>query len=251
MERGNIGKLGRQTQALRLEVINPLYHSCHFLLSAGSIKDAPPDAGAEVAFAGRSNAGKSSAINTITSQRSLARTSKTPGRTQLINFFAVDGSRRLVDLPGYGYAKVSAARRNAWHRAVEEYLMQRRCLRGIFLMMDIRHPLNPLDHQTVGWCRELQIPVHLLLTKADKLGRGAAKIVLLQVERTLRSAGETQASVQLFSSISRLGLEEAHNALDRLLQTEDVGATSAQKSSEALRGDRSGAKLPSQGETGR
>lgn len=217
MGRGNIGKLDYQRQALCDSVINPLYHRCQFLTSAATVKDAPPDQGAEVAFAGRSNAGKSSAINTITSQKSLARTSKTPGRTQLINFFSVDDSRRLVDLPGYGYAKVSAVKRGAWHRAVEHYLTQRRCLRAVFLMMDIRHPLTPFDHLMLAWCGELQLPVHLLLTKADKLGRGAAKTVLLQTERGLREAGESMATVQLFSSLARIGVDEAHAMLNRLL----------------------------------
>ena len=170
-----------------------------------------------MAFAGRSNAGKSSAINVITLQKSLARTSKTPGRTQLINFFAVDESRRLVDLPGYGYAKVSAARRHAWHRAVEDYMNRRRSLRGIFLMMDIRHPLTPFDRLMLDWCRELRMPVHLVLTKADKLSHGAAKTELLKIERALSSAGEKRASVQLFSSLTRLGVEEAHCVLNRLL----------------------------------
>lgn len=200
-------------------MINPLYHRCHFLLSAATIKDAPADTGAEVAFAGRSNAGKSSAINTITHQKSLARTGKTPGRTQLINFFSVDDQRRLVDLPGYGYAKVSASRRSAWHRAVEDYMMRRRSLRGIFLMMDIRHPLTAFDALMLDWCRELDIPVHLVLTKADKVGRGAAKSVLLQVERTLHAAGESRATVQLFSSFDRQGVDLAHDTLDRLLRS--------------------------------
>lgn len=198
-------------------MINPLYHRCHFLISASTIREAPPDEGAEVAFAGRSNAGKSSAINTITARKALARTSKTPGRTQLINFFAVDEARRLIDLPGYGYAKVSATRRSAWHRAVEDYVTQRRSLRGIFLVMDIRHPLTAFDTLMIDWCRELHLPVHVLLTKADKLGRGAAQSALLQVQRVLRQAGEPRATVQLFSSLDRLGVDEAHRALDRLL----------------------------------
>ncbi len=204
-------------------MINPLYHRCHFLLSASTIREVPPDEGWEVAFAGRSNAGKSSAINTLTAQKSLARTSKTPGRTQLINFFAVDDVRRLVDLPGYGYAKVSASRRSAWHRAVEDYMMQRRSLRGIFLMMDIRHPVTPFDTLMIGWCQQLQLRVHVLLTKADKLRRGPAKSALMQVQRVLQETSGSRATVQLFSSVDRQGLDEAHSALDELLGIEGGG----------------------------
>lgn len=218
MGRGNIGKLAQPTQAIPNLVINPAYHRCLFLLSAASIRDAPVDTGAEVAFAGRSNAGKSSAINTITRQKALARTSKTPGRTQLINFFAVDDHRRLVDLPGYGYAKVSAARRGAWHRAVEEYMTQRHSLRGIFLMMDIRHPLTPFDHLMLDWCRGIELPVHVLLTKADKLSRGAAKATALSVQQALSSTTSGDTSVQLFSSFDQQGVDQAHAVLDKLLE---------------------------------
>lgn len=193
------------------------YHRCRFLTSAATLKDAPPDEGTEVAFAGRSNAGKSSAINTIVGQRGLARTSKTPGRTQLLNFFEVDTGHRLVDLPGYGYAKVSAHQRHAWHRAVEQYLADRRSLVGIFLAMDIRHPLTDFDCLMIGWCRELGLHAHLLLTKSDKLGRGAAKAVLLQTQRALRESRHVTATAQLFSSLDRSGLDEAHAMLDRLL----------------------------------
>ncbi len=214
-------------------MINPQYHRCRFLLSAATLHDAPPDLGAEVAFAGRSNAGKSSAINTITRQKALARTSKTPGRTQLINFFNVDDERRLVDLPGYGYAKVSAARRSAWHRAVEAYLMHRRSLRGIFLMMDIRHPFTPFDHLMLDWCRDIAIPVHLVLTKADKLGHGAAKTALLKVEGALAASAYGTTSVQLFSSMDQRGVEQAHTVLDHLLG-HPAANLQTQKNSEAL-----------------
>lgn len=231
MGRGNIGKLDHRTQAFFDALINPLYHRCRFLLSAATVDDAPADQGAEVAFAGRSNAGKSSALNTITRQKSLARTSKTPGRTQLLNFFSVDDSRRLVDLPGYGYAKVSAAKRGAWHRAVEHYLSRRRSLRGIFLFMDIRHPLTSFDRLMLQWCGDLELPVHLLLTKADKLGRGAAKTVLMQTERTIRETGEGMTTLQLFSSLNGAGVEQAHETLDRLLGPPHLDHT--EKSSEA------------------
>jgi GTP-binding protein len=187
------------------------------MTSAVSLADSPPDDGAEVAFAGRSNAGKSSAINTIVAQKGLARTSKTPGRTQLLNFFQVDDSRRLVDLPGYGYAKVSARQRTAWHRSVEQYMGERRSLSGILLAMDIRHPLTEFDRLMIDWSRELGLPAHLLLTKSDKLGRGAAKAVLLQIEKILRDASRPDVTAQLFSSLNGSGVELAHAALDRLL----------------------------------
>ena len=190
-------------------MINPQYHRCRFLLSAASLRDAPPDLGAEVAFAGRSNAGKSSAINTITRQKALARTSKTPGRTQLINFFTVDDERRLVDLPGYGYAKVSATRRSAWHRTVEDYLVNRRSLRGIFLMMDIRHPLKDYDRQMLGYAVQRGLPAHALLTKADKLGRGQQAQALQAVKKELFSSFGDTVGVQTFSAESKQGVEEA------------------------------------------
>lgn len=217
MGRRNVGKLGVQPPTAPLRVINPKYHHCRFLMSAPTRRDAPPDVGAEVAFAGRSNAGKSSAINAITRQKALARTSKTPGRTQLINFFVVDDERRLVDLPGYGYAKVSAARRGAWHRAVEDYLLQRRSLRGVFLMMDIRHPLTPFDQLMLDWCRDIAIPAHLVLTKADKLAHGAAKTTLLRVKGALATSAYGATSVQLFSAVDQRGVDQAHAALDELL----------------------------------
>lgn len=203
--------------AARFPVTQSRYQRCRFLTSAATLEGAPPDDGTEVAFAGRSNAGKSSAINTIVSQKGLARTSKTPGRTQLLNFFAVDPDRRLVDLPGYGYAKVSVRTRNAWHRAVEQYLTDRRSLVGVFLAMDIRHPLTDFDCLMIDWCRELRLHAHILLTKSDKLGRGAAKTVLLQTARALRDADHPTATVQLFSALDRTGLDDAHATLDRFL----------------------------------
>jgi len=204
--------------------MNPLYHQAHYLISALRLHDAPPDAGFEAAFAGRSNAGKSSAINAITGQKSLARTSKTPGRTQLLNFFALDAERRLVDLPGYGYAKVPDAIQKNWGKAMEAYLQDRQCLRGVFLLMDIRHPLTDFDRQMVEWCRHCKLPLHIALTKADKLSRGAAKGVLLKVQAALRrEAGDMDISLQLFSSPDRLGVEEAHAVLDRWLGLGGLG----------------------------
>ncbi len=202
--------------------MNPFYHQAQFLLSALQLKDAPPDEGYEIAFAGRSNAGKSSAINVITNQNSLARTSKTPGRTQMLNFFTLDDSHRFVDLPGYGYAKVPEAVQKNWGKAMEIYLEKRVSLRGVFILMDIRHPLTKFDWQMIEWCGHCNLPLHIALTKADKLSRGAARGALQKVEATLkRELGETVISLQLFSAPSRLGIDEAHALLDRWLE---VGA---------------------------
>ena len=196
--------------------MNPLYHQAQFLLSALQLKDAPSDEGSEIAFAGRSNAGKSSAINAITNQNSLARTSKTPGRTQMLNFFTLDESHRFVDLPGYGYAKVPEDVQKNWGKALETYLQKRQSLRGVFILMDIRRPLTDLDWQMIELCRHCNLPLHVALTKADKLSRGAAKGTLQKVQATLlREAGEAEISVQLFSAPHKSGIEEAHALLDR------------------------------------
>ncbi|BCX80491.1 GTP-binding protein [Methylomarinovum caldicuralii] len=200
--------------------MNPLYHRARFLLSTLNFARDVPDKGFEVAFAGRSNAGKSSALNVITHQKSLARTSKTPGRTQQLVFFEIDAERRLVDLPGYGYAKVGGETQQRWRRALEEYLRSRRCLRGVFLMMDIRHPLTEFDRRMIEWCGYYDLPLHILLTKADKLKYGRAKSTLLQVEKALAEL-PLQPSVQLFSAPKRMGVDEAHAVLDRWLATGD------------------------------
>ncbi len=201
--------------------MNPYYRQAQFLTSAAGLDQAPPDAGMEVAFAGRSNSGKSSALNTLCQQRSLARTSKTPGRTQLLNFFELDGMRRLVDLPGYGYAKVPEATKRRWQHALEAYLIDRRCLRGLILLMDCRHPLKEFDWTMLEWNTHQGLPAHILLTKADKLKRGAAANALRQVRREL-TALTGEASVQLFSALKRQGIDEAHAVLDRWLEIEDA-----------------------------
>jgi GTP-binding protein len=170
----------------------------------------------EAAFAGRSNAGKSSALNVITDQKSLARTGKTPGRTQQINFFTVDDDRRLVDLPGYGYAKVSKDVRVRWQRAIARYLETRRSLKGVILLMDIRHPLKDFDRQVLAWCHAAGLSTHILLTKADKLKRGPAKGVLIQVRRELPDL-HPHATVQLFSALTPAGAEEVRAILDQWL----------------------------------
>ncbi len=198
--------------------MNNPFKKIHFLKSAQTIEQAPPDVGAEVAFAGRSNAGKSSAINTITEIKALARISKTPGRTQLINFFTLDEHQRLVDLPGYGFAKVPLEVRQKWQRHLERYLSMRESLRGLVLVMDIRHPLKEFDWQMLEWCHAVQLPVHILLTKADKLKRGAAMNTLQQVQRAVDERLGS-ASVQIFSALKRQGIEQAHATLLQWLNT--------------------------------
>jgi len=190
------------------------FTKAQFLLSAPTIKQCPDDSGKEVAFAGRSNAGKSSAINMLTDNNKLARTSKTPGRTQLLNFFSLSEDTRLVDLPGYGFAKVPKAMKQAWDRNLAGYLQERKSLRGLVMLMDIRHPLQQYDWQMIRWASESEMPVHLLLTKADKLKKGPAKATLLQVQRELRNEELTNnISIQTFSSLKKEGLKELKQQL--------------------------------------
>jgi GTP-binding protein len=195
--------------------MNPIYFQTKFINSSPHLRHTPPDQGKEVAFAGRSNAGKSSAINTLTRQSGLARTSKTPGRTQLLNFFAINEQQRFVDLPGYGYAKVPLSVKEEWHKLMETYLSQRQSLCGIVLVMDVRHPLTDFDWQMVEWCSHQQLPLHILLTKADKLAFGAAKTTLLQVQKELETVN-LPLSLQLFSALKKSGIDEAHHALNQL-----------------------------------
>ena len=193
--------------------VNKHYRQTRFLTSAAKLKQAPPDEGWEIAFAGRSNAGKSSAINALCEQKALARTSRTPGRTQLLNFFELDPQRRLVDLPGYGYAKVSEDVKRDWQGTLADYLQNRDCLRGLVLVMDARHPLKPYDLQMLAWANQIELPVHVLLTKADKLNRQESGRSLERVEEALREYSR-DFSGQLFSATKRWGLEEAHAHLD-------------------------------------
>ena len=197
--------------------MNALYHQATFILSAPDLKSTPADTGREIAFAGRSNAGKSSALNTLSRQKSLARTSKTPGRTQLLNFFKLNEQLRFVDLPGYGYAKVPERIKRQWHALMETYLRDRQSLYGIILVMDIRHPLTEFDWQMIEWCTYSQKPLHILLTKADKLNYGAAKNTLLKVQRELEEL-EAPVSVQLFSALKRSGVDDIHQLLDSWFQ---------------------------------
>ena len=197
---------------------NP-YRRASFLHSATNLQQCPAETGGEVAFAGRSNAGKSSAINALTGNKNLARTSKTPGRTQLLNFFQVDDSRRLVDLPGYGYAKVSKSMKQHWEIHLSEYLQSRECLRGIILLMDIRHPLQAFDTMIINWATEVEMPVHILLTKSDKLKNGAANSIRLKVHRHLQDANvDDLVSVQNFSARKYAGVEELIDVLNKLLE---------------------------------
>ena len=191
------------------------YARAKFLTGAHRVSQAPPDDGAEVAFAGRSNAGKSSAINALTGNRGLARTSKAPGRTRQLNFFRLDETRRLVDLPGYGYARVSEVVRHHWRQTLGRYLASRQSLRGVMLMMDVRHPLQESDLNLLVWCLESQLPVHILLTKADKLSRARGQESLRQVRERLRP--HQQVTAQLFSALKTVGVEEARACLDRWL----------------------------------
>ena len=178
---------------------------CNFLTSADSLAHCPRDEEREVAFAGRSNSGKSSSLNRLTGRRNLARVGKTPGRTQLINFFAVAGGGRLVDLPGYGYAKVSKAHRQAWGRAIDDYLNERPNLAALVLVMDARHPLQPFDNDMLDWCTAREMPLLALLNKADKLKRGARTLALRNVSAALPAGG----SALLFSAADGLGRAEA------------------------------------------
>jgi len=189
------------------------YHMTHFVISAPDIRHLPSDEGIEVAFAGRSNAGKSSALNTLTGQKSLARTSKTPGRTQLINLFEVESGIRLVDLPGYGYAQVPEEMKRKWQRALGEYLQMRNCLKGLVVLMDIRHPLKDLDQQMVQWAVDVGTPVLILLTKADKLASGARKTQVTMVREAVQPfMGDIQ--VEAFSSLKKFGVDKLSDKLN-------------------------------------
>ncbi len=196
------------------------FHSAQFLTSAPGLKQCPPEQGAEVAFAGRSNAGKSSVINTLTRNKKLARTSKTPGCTQLITFFQLPASPnlRLVDLPGYGYAKVSKETKSKWQEHLSQYLHERECLKGVILVMDIRHPMQEFDNMMVNWALESELPLHVVLSKNDKISRGAAQSTLLKIRRELSEAGVDEfVTIQTFSSLNGDGVDELARRLSTLL----------------------------------
>jgi GTP-binding protein len=203
-----------------------LFQEAQFFISADKLTDLPPPSGIEIAFAGRSNSGKSSAINTLANRNRLAFVSKTPGRTQLINFFSLGNDRFLVDLPGYGYAKVPEAMRVHWQSVLSRYLMERESLHGLVLIMDARHPLTPLDHQMLNWFIPTCKPVHVLLSKADKLSKQQAtntlRAVRAELERTYPNC-----TVQLFSSLKRIGLDEAEMMIGKMLSSPQEGAETA------------------------
>ena len=189
------------------------YRQACFTLGAPKLESLGEDVGREVAFAGRSNAGKSTALNAITDQKSLARTSKTPGRTQEIILFELDAQHRLADLPGYGYAKVSKQHKARWNFELERYFQQRQSLCGLFLIMDIRHPLKPGDWQMIRWCGEASLPCHVLLSKADKMKRSQARTALMKVVEELQEQS-VLGSVQTFSGSNKDGVTDAHRVLD-------------------------------------
>lgn len=198
------------------------YNSARFNKSAAKLHQCPEDFGAEVAFAGRSNAGKSSAINTLTNNGKLARTSKTPGRTQLINFFDLNlEGVRIVDLPGYGYAKVPVEMKVHWQKHLGEYLEKRQCLQGVVLVMDIRHPMKEFDQMMVEWCQNSQMPLHVLLTKADKLKKGPAQSAMLKLRKELQQVLGELVTVQTFSALKKQGVEQLRHRLDGWLLPEE------------------------------
>ena len=194
------------------------FHQAQFLLGAHRLAQLPEDSGAEIAFAGRSNAGKSSALNALTGQKKLARTSKTPGLTQQINIFTMDEEQRLADLPGYGYAKVPKKMQQHWQKTLGSYLQTRQSLRGLCLIMDIRHPFTPQDEQLLDWCRQVEMPVHILLTKADKLSRNQAKQVLMQSQSRLNKEYPL-TTAQVFSATKKMGIEDAQRTLLQWLES--------------------------------
>ncbi len=197
--------------ALSATKLQSYFQSATFTQSAAKLSQCPNDQGGEVAFAGRSNAGKSSAINRLTTQKKLARTSKTPGRTQLINFFELNDGQRLVDLPGYGYAKVALSVKIEWQKHLENYLENRGSLTGLILVMDCRRPLQPFDEIMLDWVKQYDMRCHILLTKSDKLKRGPAKQALFTVENAIKEQPQTTA--QLFSAVHGVGLDQARQVL--------------------------------------
>lgn len=193
--------------------MNPVYRNAKFILSVMSMAQLPEGSRYEVVFAGCSNAGKSSVINTLTNQKKLAKVSKTPGRTQSLNFFQIDDCRYIVDLPGYGYSTVSSQTKAKWEKLLDSYFTERECLEGVVLVMDIRHPLKKYDIQLLEWCAYNKLSSHLVLTKSDKLKRGPARGVAQKVAGWLKEK-ELHATVQSFSSLKRDGVDELHSVLD-------------------------------------
>ena len=208
--------------------VNINFRQAEFLTSAPTLAKCPADNGIEVAFAGRSNAGKSSAINTLTENKRMARTSKTPGRTQLINFFALSDNQRIVDLPGYGFAKVPLEVKEKWQRHLEQYLRERQSLYGLILLMDCRHPLQDFDRMMLNWAQSCAMPVHILLTKADKLKKGPANNSLLKVRKDLEPMKDL-VNVQLFSALKRTGLDQLQATLSQWLTLKEAANSKAEE----------------------
>lgn len=189
------------------------YQKTYFLLSVADVKQLPADKGKEIAIVGISNAGKSSVLNSITQNKSIARVSKTPGRTQLINFFAIDDKRRIADLPGYGYAKVPLATKQKWQKTIDAYLKNRKSLRGMLVVMDIRHPLKPLDYELLTYCHAISLPVHILLNKADKMSKSASLDIEKKVKVALTPLGKS-VTLQIFSATKGTGLRKLYHLLN-------------------------------------
>lgn len=192
------------------------YQNAQFLLSVANLSQLPPDEGGEVAFVGRSNAGKSSVLNQLTQNKGLARVSKTPGRTQHINLFGIDEERRLADLPGYGYAKVPPSMKQKWQQLLDDYLRTRQCLKGLILVMDIRHPLKEFDQHMLAWSQSCDLAVHVLLNKSDKLTQSAASKTLKEVTAALTAYGD-KVSIQTFSALKGKGVKELRGQMDAWL----------------------------------
>lgn len=201
------------------------YQNAKFMLSVANLSQLPPDEGIEVAIVGRSNSGKSSVLNQLTQNKQLARVSKTPGRTQHINLFELDAQRRIADLPGYGYAKVPAKMKQHWQMMLDAYLRERECLKGLILIMDIRHPLKEFDLHFLNWCAECDLPVHILLNKSDKLGYSAMKSTLLQVTKKLE-AYPGIFTIQTFSALKNLGVDGLRGVLNEWFRDSNIGPDS-------------------------
>jgi len=201
-----------------------LLNNASFVISANHLNELPKDDGLEIAFAGRSNAGKSSAINALTNINRLAYVSKQPGRTQLINFFNIGENKSLVDLPGYGYAKVPLAIKSHWQKTLPNYLQERNSLIGLIIVVDIRRSLTDLDTKMLDWFAPRQRPIHILLTKSDKLSRDKALRTLKDIENNIKinwvDFYQTPCSVQLFSSLKKQGVEEANNIIAKWLSSD-------------------------------
>ena len=201
----------------------PFLQNAKFTISVNNFNELPEDEGREIAFAGRSNAGKSSSINTLSNQNRLAYVSKQPGRTQLINYFAIEEGKSLVDLPGYGYAKVPGAIRNHWQTILPAYLQERQSLVGLIIVMDIRRPLNDLDTKMLDWFAPRQKPIHILLTKSDKLSRDKSMQALFKTQKIIKEKWadfyQTPCSVQLFSSLKRTGVDKADEVIQNWLSS--------------------------------